>query len=515
MWDKHVVVLGLALVLAGCGGSDGGGAPPVVVDPPPPQAAGPAWLNHGRDAQHSARGGNVAAQSLSRMVWRTDVDLAPVRSTNSLDTGHYGSPVITGRNTVLLPVRTTVAGTYRIEARDGGTGALRWQADTDFVPVQGNYSYSIAATPAGRIYYPGVGGKLYYRDNIDATPGAVQTVIYYGAAKYTADKAAIDAGAVINTPVTTDEQGNTFFGVFIRASGAAGLAGALVRVDAAGTAKSAEVAAITGDNRVSRVAHSAAPALSPDGKTVYVVVTSVATNQDSTSYLVALDSSTLAVRGKIQLIDPETGKPANVQAFSTASPMVGPDGDVYYGVVNGRGSTRGSSTGWLLHYDAALTAAKTPGAFGWDYTPTSVPASAVGGYTGQSSYLLVAKYNSYNDGQHRMAVLDPHATQPDKGAPRINVMKEVITILGVTRVEPQDPYLHEWCINTGAFDPNTKSVFVNNSDGYLYRWDLSNNTLAERFNLNTGYFQSYTPTALGPDGKVYAINNAMLTVVGK
>jgi hypothetical protein len=58
-------------------------------------------------------------------------------------------------------------------------------------------------------------------------------------------------------------------------------------------------------------------------------------------------------------------------------------------------------------------------------------------------------------------------------------------------------------------------VFVNNSDGYLYRWDLSNNTLAERFNLNTGYFQSYTPTALGPDGKVYAINNAMLTVVGK
>lgn len=514
MVEKHWGALALALMLAGCGGSDGG-PPPVIVDPPPPQATGPAWLNHGRDAQHSAKGGNVAAQSLSRMVWRTDVDLAPVRVDNFLDSGHYGSPVITGKNTVLLPVRTSVAGTYRIEARDGASGALRWQADTDFVPVQANYSYSIAATPAGRVYYPGIGAKLYYRDNVDGTPGAVQTVMYYGAAKYAADKAAIDAGAVINTPVTTDEQGNAFFGVFIRAAGAAGLTGSLVRVDASGTATAVDVAAVTGDSRVSRVSHSAAPALSLDGKTVYAVVTSVATSANSTSYLVALDSSTLALRAKIQLMDPETGKPANVAAYSTASPMVGPDGDVYYGVVNGSGSTHGSSLGWLLHYDAGLTTAKTPGAFGWDYTPTAVPASAVGGYTGQSSYLLVAKYNSYADGQHRMAVLDPQATQPDRGVPRVNVMKEVITILGVTRVEPQDPYLHEWCINTAAFDPNTKSVFVNNSDGYLYRWDLSNNTLPERFNLNTGYFQSYTPTALGPDGKVYAINNAMLTAVGK
>jgi hypothetical protein len=56
---------------------------------------------------------------------------------------------------------------------------------------------------------------------------------------------------------------------------------------------------------------------------------------------------------------------------------------------------------------------------------------------------------------------------------------------------------------------------MNSSDGYLYRWKLSNNTLAERFSLNQGYYQSYTPTAIGPDGKVYTINNAVLNAVGQ
>ncbi|UGQ47358.1 hypothetical protein [Massilia endophytica] len=506
---KNMYKLGMlaaAVVLAACGGSSGGGDVQLgggtVVNPPAP---GPAWLNHGRDAQHTAQGGNVPAQSLSRLVWRADVDLQPERRDNFLASGHYGSPLITGRNTVLMPVKVAAEGKFRIEARDGATGALKWQSDTDYVPLAKTYSYNIGATPAGRVYFPGSGGKLYYRDGVDDTPGAVQTIVFYGADVYAANKAALDASLVINTPITTDKDGNVYFGYASSSE-----SGGLVRIDSAGRAIWITAAAATGDAQVTKVANSAAPALSPDGKTVYAVMSSFVSNGSrGAAYMVALDSTTLTVRNKIQLRDPATGANAVIGASSTATPMVAPDGDVYFGVLGG------VSIGWLLHYNADLTQSKIPGGFGWDMTPSLVPASAVGGYTGSSSYLLAVKYNSYEDGQHRMAVLDPNATQPHRFDPAVTVMKEVITVLSPTKEDPSGPTLHEWCINTGAFDPNTKSLFINNSDGYLYRWDLSSNKLSERFNLNTGYYQSYTPTALGPDGKVYAINNAVLMVVGK
>jgi hypothetical protein len=60
---------------------------------------------------------------------------------------------------------------------------------------------------------------------------------------------------------------------------------------------------------------------------------------------------------------------------------------------------------------------KTPGAFGWDTTVGLVPASMVPSYQGTSSYLLATKYNHYlglgGDGQNKVAILDPNATQVD------------------------------------------------------------------------------------------------------
>lgn len=512
-----VLALGAALaaLVAACGGG-GGGSGGVTPPPPPPPPVLLSWLNHGGNAQHSAQGtGSVSAQTLARLAWRADVDLAPTHRENLLTSGHYGSPIITSANTVLLPVRTSATGTYRIEARDGGNGSLRWQVDTDFIPLNKNYSYSIAATSTGRVYYPGRGGKLYYRDSIDSTPGAVQTLVFYGLDKYDANKAAVDAAVVINTPVTTDSAGNAYFGFNVSTGSPAGLAGGLVRIDATGKAVWIAAATATGDTKVSKVANSAAPALSPDGKTVYAVMTTAPTSTTAASYLVALDSTTLTVKSKVLMVSPEDGGPVLIAAGGTSSPMVGPDGDVYYGVLANSASSARNSIGWLLHYDAALATTKTPGGFGWDNTPTVVPASAVGGYTGNATYLLAMKYNSYDDGQHRMAVLDPNAVQNDRFLPNVKAMKEVITILSPTPESAGSPYLHEWCVNTAAFDPNTKSVFMNNSDGYLYRWDLATNKLSEKFNLNTGYYQAYTPTALGPDGKVYAVNNAVLMAVGK
>jgi hypothetical protein len=72
----------------------------------------------------------------------------------------------------------------------------------------------------------------------------------------------------------------------------------------------------------------------------------------------------------------------------------------------------------------------------------------------------------------------------------------------------------EWCVNTALVDPLTNSVLMNNEDGTLYRWHLPSNTLTERIRLNNGYAQSYTPTAMGADGRVYAVNNARLFSIG-
>ena len=74
--------------------------------------------------------------------------------------------------------------------------------------------------------------------------------------------------------------------------------------------------------------------------------------------------------------------------------------------------------------------------------------------------------------------------------------------------------VREWCVNTGAFDPATRSMLINNEDGYLYRWDLATNQLSQRIRFNNGLGQSYTPTAVGPDGTIYSINNAVLFAVG-
>ena len=98
-------------------------------------------------------------------------------------------------------------------------------------------------------------------------------------------------------------------------------------------------------------------------------------------------------------------------------------------------------------------------------------------------------------------------------------MKEILTIAGPT---PDDEFIgshpnavREWCINTAAVDPFTQSVLANNEDGKLYRWDLTSNTLIQTSTLTTGLGEAYTPTIVGVDGIVFAINNATLFAVGR
>ena len=143
--------------------------------------------------------------------------------------------------------------------------------------------------------------------------------------------------------------------------------------------------AAANDPLIERDSHNVAPALSNDGTTLYVVV-KWATNARY-CYLLGLNSTTLQTKFSVFLRDPRTGDPAGVPEDSTASPMVAPDGDVYFGVL-GTPANNGSR-GFLLRFSGDLSVTKTPGGFGWDYTAGIVPASAVPSYTGRIVLLAV------------------------------------------------------------------------------------------------------------------------------
>jgi len=268
---------------------------------------------------------------------------------------------------------------------------------------------------------------------------------------------------------------------------------------------------------VTEVSMSCAPAVSNDGRIVYVAVS---TGNFGYGYLVALNSTTLAVINKVRLKDPSSGLDATLTDDSSGAPTVGPDGDVFYGVLENPFPSH-NDRGWMLHFNKNLTVLKTPGSFGWDDTASIVDASLVAAYRGKSTYLLMTKYNNYagvntGDGHNRIAILDPKVSENDPIIPSVKVMHEIITQLGVTP-DPDFPDLpgavREWCINTAVVDPFTRSVLAGSEDGKLYRWDLTSNTLTETFTLTSGIGEAYTPTLIGVDGTVYAINDAILFAI--
>ncbi|MBR7799219.1 hypothetical protein [Undibacterium fentianense] len=479
---------------------------------------GPPWLSHAGNAQHEALSA-VATQSFSKIVWQAPVDLAPKYSAQGYLLVHYGSPVISAKNTVVMPVKIASDPVYRFEARNGNDGKVIWSENTDYImpPYRWTPTYNVTLTANNRVYAPGAGGKVYYRDDVDASTGTLKNIVFYGDAVYSANKASLDRSIIINTPITSDSQNNVYFGFIAAPGNAANLTSGITKITPDGKVTTVSIAGLAPG--IAKAATNSAIAVSKDQKTIYVVANdNIATGVRQTGYMLALDSGTLALKSKVQLIDPFEKAPANISDDSTASPLIAPDGDVYIGVLE---ATYGShnARGWLLHFNADLSQTKTPGSFGWDDTPSIVPANLVPSYKGSSSYLLMVKYNNYEragsgNGMNEIAILDPHNEQLDRISP-LKVMTEVLTLLGPTP-DPNVPGgFIEWCVNTAAVDPFTKSVVVNSEDGILYRWDLTSNKLSEKIRLTSGLGESYTPTAVGPDGKVYAINNAVLFAIGK
>ncbi|HLX65074.1 MAG TPA: putative Ig domain-containing protein, partial [Planctomycetota bacterium] len=413
---------------------------------------------------------------------------------------------------------------FRVDARAGLTGALNWSLTTDYTlpPYSGVWtpSYPATLTPQNRLYFAGAGGTVYYVDNPDASNAApTGQFAFYGMANYLADTSFYNSNVEICTPLTSDSSGNIYFGFVAASGGPLSLSSGIARIhpDGTGTYSSARATA-GGDASITKPVYNCAPALSNDGTKLYIAVS------NGTGFgfgrLVMLDAATLSYISSVQLIDP-SGSQSYVPDDGTASPVVGPDGDVYFGVLENP-FPGNNDRGWLMHFSSDLSAQKTTGAFGWDDTPSVVPASMVPSYTGTSTYLLATKYNNYasvgsGNGNNKLAILDPGASQVDPISGR-TVMKEILTIAGVTPDPEYDTTypnaVREWCINSAAVDPATGSIYAGSEDGKVYRWNLTTNSFTQVVTLTPGVGEAYTPTLIGPDGTVYAINNATLYAVG-
>src|SRR6185312_6159851 len=219
---------------------------------------------------HRAISGHLAAQPLVARHWQTPVDLNP--SGGGPLFVHYGSPVITAGNTILVPV-TAADGSYQLRAFQGSSGAALYTLTSDYtIPVNDGWTppFGPALALGTRVYYPGAGGTVYYRDLPNSTTGpngqtgATGQIAFYGmsgANGYTANQSVFNHSVQISTPLTADRFGNIYFGFTATGTNPAGRVSGIARITAAGKGSWASAVSLTGDSAAPQIAQNSAPAL--------------------------------------------------------------------------------------------------------------------------------------------------------------------------------------------------------------------------------------------------------------
>ena len=265
-----------------------------------------------------------------------------------------------------------------------------------------------------------------------------------------------------------------------------------------------------------------APAVAPDG-TIYTI--SRAHLNSRYTYLIALDatltpkwSASLRDRfndgcnvllppngtpggcreGALQGVDPSDNTPGAGRAVedSSSSPLVAPDGSVFYGAYTRYNYVQGH----LMHFSASGTYL---GAyrFGWDITPAIFPRT--------NGYSIVTKENHYPVGSYCDAPTQcPNVRRPtDPPGYFVTRLDESLAVEWTVR-NPND---QEWCVNGPAIDRNGVS-YVNAEDGFLYAIG-TDGKIRESIRLTESLGQAYTPVAIDDSGRVYAEKAGKLFVV--
>ena len=203
-----------------------------------------------------------------------------------------------------------------------------------------------------------------------------------------------------------------------------------------------------------------------------------------------------------------------VEDDSTSSPVVAPDGSIYYGSF----TRYNYAQGHMVHFSstgAYLGSYK----FGWDITP----AIARQGQT----FSIVTKENHYAElGSY---CDDPNVCPPDRTtsdpeayfitrlSPSFNVEWQFrsTNTLSCARgggCVDDHPNGFEWCVNAPAIDANGVT-YVNSEDGNVYAIDSSGHEVGHLF-LQLAVGAAYTPLSIDSKGRVYTQNAGHLFVVG-
>jgi outer membrane protein assembly factor BamB len=192
-----------------------------------------------------------------------------------------------------------------------------------------------------------------------------------------------------------------------------------------------------------------------------------------------------------------------VENFSSSSPVVTPEGTVLYGALDGY-----TDRGHLLAFDHDGTY-RGNYTFGWDTTPAIAGAR------------IVLKDNWY---------FDPHNTEIKDPGPYYITALDASSLLPVWQFQSTEtktcvrapdgsltctddhPNGFEWCVNAPVVDRDG-TVFANSEDGHVYAI-TADGQLRDRFFLDRSLGAAYTPLALDHAGRIYALNNGHLFVIG-
>ena len=133
----------------------------------------------GGNAQHTSLYAGPS-QDLNQVLWHTPVDLNPQYSGTDLYI-HYGAPLVTAGNTVIVPVKTGATDGFEVQAFDGatggaatigGTGTPKYTLSTDYTINGLSYNWTPSFAPV--LASDGAGGtRLYFA--VQAAPSGTST----------------------------------------------------------------------------------------------------------------------------------------------------------------------------------------------------------------------------------------------------------------------------------------------------------------------------------------------------
>jgi hypothetical protein len=483
-----------------------------------------------------------------------------------------------GQYTGLEHWQTQTWSERRLVWRDGHL-KKRWAFTSDWKPtpigngVNGPIFEPVfhAALAGPYLYMPGAGGSVFKLNKL--TGRLVARISPFGA---------LDPHTYVAGPLTADAAGNVYYNALKLHPGqewTADVAGAwLVKISPDGKARTATFASLvpgapkgnsclgTFDNSQlpwppapdavpptvpcgsQRPGLNFAPAVAPDG-TIYTA--SVAHLSGLTAYVIAVHpdltpkwAASLRDRfadgcdvllppsgspggcrvGAHTGVDPSQNRPGAGQIIddSTASPVVAPDGSVFFGVV--------TRYNWFQGHTVKLSPAGNVVAyypFGWDITP--------GLRAHDGTYSLVTKENRYTGlGSYcdveAVCPADRSASDPAYPAgyfitqldrdlevewqwQNTNTESCVRDRRGRIRCVDDTPGGFEWCVNAPAID-RQGNVYSNSEDGNLYLIG-PDGRLRDHLFLDTALGAAYTPVSLGEDGRIYTQNDGHLFVVGR